>query len=148
MLIEDSLRNLDGYITTNQTNKFIDSKLWLSKKIPDGIVFDNAAKKGYLIEIELHIKKAEKYAIAFKNIKKEKNIPPIKNGWNKNLYYVDTQRKYNRLMKAFKKLEKSDIDYIKETAKNTEVILLEDLLNKFNEKYNSDLKLEIFSFLL
>lgn len=148
MLMENGLRGLDGYITTNQINKFKDSSIWLSRKTPDGVIFHKATKKGYLIEVELHVKKTGYYETAFNNIEIEKNIPAIKNGWGKNLYYVDTQRKYNRLMKAFKKLREHRSEYIRETAENTEVILLEDLLNRFNEKYNSDLKLEILSFLI
>lgn len=149
MLIESGLRGLvDGYITTNQINKFKDSSIWLSRKTPDGIIFNKERKKGFLIEVELHVKKSDYYATAFKNIEIEENIPAIENGWSSNFYYVDNQRKYNRLRKAFHKLKNHEKEYIRETAENTEVILLEDLLNRFNEKYNSDLKLEIFSFLI
>lgn len=148
MLMENGLRSLNGYITTNQINKLKDSKTWLSRKTPDGIILDKAAKKGFLIEVELHVKKTEYYENAFNNIEIEENVSALKNGWNSNLYYVDNQRKYNRLMKAFHKLKEHRFEYIREAAENTEVILLEDLLIRFNEKYNSDLKLEIFSFLI
>lgn len=143
ILIENDLRGLDGYMTTNQINAMKDKNKWMSKT-PDAVLINKARAKGYLVEVELHVKKPSAYERAFLNIFIEEKVPVISQGWYSNLYYVDTKQKQKRLEKLFTKMSEHKVETIAVTAQNTKVILLSDLLNNFNEKHNSDVKLEIF----
>jgi len=141
ILIEKQLKNADGYLTTNQVNKFKDEGKWRSRKTPDGIIIKN--KKGYLIEVELHVKAYRKYQDAFAAIEIEDNISVLKRGWINNIYYVDSrkaEKKMNKIINWLKKFREE----VSEVAEKTVVVYLQDLLDEFNERFSSNIKLEIF----
>lgn len=132
-----------NFMTANTMNSLKLKKKWKGK-IPDAICLNPKTGIGRLIEVELSNKAIDKYVKAFKDIKLEDNLKILSNGWDCNMYYVDTDKKKRNLEATIDKLNKKGNSVVKETAEITKVKTLDSLLSEFNTFHGSNLEMKMF----